>query len=251
MFGKIIYYDKKTIDEYKSIIKGKKQYDVEEVEIANDKGVGIDLKGISADAKAHKKYNATPVESMLYDCDEFEKMLEKRNEDDYFDFTQTDNFDIETVERGCIVKLDAYIEIPDGFDIMQLIEVFKPIIISSMSSDNEIENEALNTIMGTAKAAKVPLIVNIDEHLLCSKLNNENLIADYNDLLDADEEFTILARISSRRTISASKAFYDPLKDYMSLNRAMRKEMDDIGEALQPIKVEKDYRTIDILAIYK
>ena len=42
MFGKIMYYDKTTIDEYKAIIKGQKNLKVEEYEVSNDKGASVD-----------------------------------------------------------------------------------------------------------------------------------------------------------------------------------------------------------------
>ena len=84
MFGKIMYFDKKTIDEYKSIIKGQRQLQVEEYEVSNDKGASVDLKAVSADAKASKKYVARVVDSMLYDCDEFEKMLLSSEKDSSF-----------------------------------------------------------------------------------------------------------------------------------------------------------------------
>ena len=74
MFGKMMYYDKKTVDEYKSIINGQRHFQVKEYEVSNDRGAGIDFKAITADAKASKKYTAKVVESLLYDCDEFEKM---------------------------------------------------------------------------------------------------------------------------------------------------------------------------------
>ena len=49
MFGKIIYYDKKTIDEYKSIINGRKSLEIGECQVANDRGVGFDFRAVSAD----------------------------------------------------------------------------------------------------------------------------------------------------------------------------------------------------------
>ena len=111
MFGKIIYYDKKTIDEYKSIINGRKSLEIGEYQVANDRGVGFDFRAVSADTKATKKYTAKVIESMLYDCAEFEKMLYGR--DDYFDFTQSSEYDMSTIQRGCIIKLDSYLEIPE------------------------------------------------------------------------------------------------------------------------------------------
>ena len=36
MFGNVVYYDKIKIDEYRSVIKGQKNLDVEVYEILND-----------------------------------------------------------------------------------------------------------------------------------------------------------------------------------------------------------------------
>ena len=107
MFGNVVYYDKKKIDEYKSVIKGQKNLEVEEYEVSNDKGVQVDLKAFGADAKASKTYRAKVQESLLYNCDEFEKLLNGR--DDYFDFTQSSGFDLITMSRGVIIKFEGYI----------------------------------------------------------------------------------------------------------------------------------------------
>ena len=58
MFGKIIYYDKKTVAEYKSVISGKPNLEIEEYDVSNDKGINADLKLVSADIKAFKSYKA-------------------------------------------------------------------------------------------------------------------------------------------------------------------------------------------------
>lgn len=109
MFGNVVYYDKKKIDEYKAVIKGQKNLEVEEYEVSNDKGVQVDLKAFGADAKASKTYKAKVQESLLYNCDEFEKLLNGR--DDYFDFTQSSGFDLTTMSRGVIIKFEGYIKI--------------------------------------------------------------------------------------------------------------------------------------------
>ena len=70
--------------EYKSVISGKPNLEIEEYDVSNDKGIIADLKLVSADVKASKSYKAKVQESDLYDCDLFEKMLIGR--DDYFDF---------------------------------------------------------------------------------------------------------------------------------------------------------------------
>jgi hypothetical protein len=250
MFGKIMYYDKKTVDEYKAIIKGQRSVRVDEYEITNDKGASIDLKAISADAKANKKYVAKVVESLLYDCDEFEKMLSDR--DDYFDFTSSNELDMSTVPRGAIIKADAFLEIPESFDIMQVIDRFKPFLIDSIEMDSmeDSRKDVIKVFLEGAKATRIPIICDVDDYLLCAKMYQENLVSEYGELEELDEQVTILARISSGM-VNCSKPFYDPLKDFMTLNRMMRRNMKDRGKELSALTVEKDYRQIDILAIYK
>ena len=119
MFGNVVYYDKKKIDEYKAVIKGQKNLEVAEYEVANDKGIQVDLKAFGADSKASKTYKAKVQESLLYNCDEFEKLLSGR--DDYFDFTQSSGFDLTTMSRGVIIKFEGYIKIPEEFDLTQTI----------------------------------------------------------------------------------------------------------------------------------
>lgn len=251
MFGKIIYYDKKTIDEYKAIINGKKNLEIEAYEVSNDRGAGLDVKAISMDTKATKKYTAKVIESILYDCAEFEGMLCGR--DDYFDFTQSAGFDMGTVQRGCIVKLDAFLEIPEGFDIMKLIDSFKPLVMSSIDTEgmDPSGKEAIKAFLGNAKATKIPLVLDNDEYLLSAKINQDSLISDYEELEELeDEQVTVLARVASG-VIKPEKPYYDPLKDFMSLNRMMRKAIKDRDEELQPLLLEREYRQIDVLAIYR
>jgi len=245
-----MYFDKKTIDEYKALIKGERQLEIEEFEVTNDKGAGIDIKAISADAKSSKKYTAKIVESMLYDCYEFEEMLSGR--DDYFDFTQADGYDLATVQKGSIVKIDTFLEIPDGFDVLQLIERFKPLFMNRLET-NTMESsskEVIKMFFDSAKASRIPIIADTGDGLLCAKINQDYLISEYNEFEDMDEQVTILARISSG-IIKSSKPFYDPLKDFISMNRSMRRSMDDRGEELAALMVDREYRQIDILAIYR
>lgn len=98
MFGNVIYYDKKKIDEYKSVIRGQKDLEVAEYEVSNDKGVQVDLKAFGADAKASKTYKAK-------------------------------------VQESFIIKFDGYVKIPEEFDFTQMIDKFKPMIVASVVDD--------------------------------------------------------------------------------------------------------------------
>lgn len=250
MFGKIIYYDKKTVAEYKSIISGKPNLEIEEYDVSNDKGINADLKIVSADVKATKSYKAKVQESDLYDCDLFEKMLAVR--DDYFDFTISSDYDISTIPNRSIIKMDGYIEIPEDFDMVKLIEVFKPFIMN-MDQFKEMEETskmALQTFLGSANATKIPLVFEGENALFCTKLFQDNMIIPYEELSEIDENVTILARVTSQ-FVSNTKPYYDPLKDFMSLNRMMRKSMGDRGKEFSPIYVDAPYRILEVLAIYR
>ena len=253
MFGKLIYYDKKTISEYKSLITGKKQIEVSEYEVAKGKGIEVDFSAIKADASADKKYTAKISESDLYDCNEFEKILVSREGDDYFDFTESDGYDINTVPKGSVIKIEANISIPENFDLLQLVEKFKPFLMSYVQNDTTDLNErtALDLFLSEANTTRIPVEVDSDNDiLLCTKLPKDNLLVDIQEFTDTDEEVTLLARISSNKK-RADKPFYDPLKDFLSLNRTTRKSMESRDKSMEPITVDEDYRMIDVLAIYR
>lgn len=251
MFGNIIYFDKKKIDEYKAVIKGQKNVEVDEYEVSNDKGLQLGLKGLGADLKASKSYTAKVQESLLYECDEFEKLLDGR--DDYFDFTQSSDYDLSTISRGSIIKIDAYIEVPEAFDYTQTIDKFKPMLLEAMVDGGmeKSEQRTVELFMETSDT-KVPIVVDFNDERMCSKLVSKNMLIKYEDMEEYEElEVTIIARITSGNMVSVRKAFYDPLKDFMTLNRMMRRSMGDRPEGMNEIFADKDYRTIEVLAIYQ
>ncbi len=250
MFGKIIYFDKETIKDYKSIITGQRVLEIEEYDVTNDKGINADLKLVSADAKSTKAYKAKIQESDLYECAEFEKMLAGR--EDYFDFTVSADYDITTVPSRSIVKMDGSLSIPEEFDLLKVIDLVKPWLMNSdeMLDMEETSRMAIQTFLGSAQATKIPLIFECEGSLLCTKLLQNNLLIDYEELTELEDDVTILARITSN-VVAKNKAFYDPLKDFIKLNRMMRKSLGERDEGLKPILVDSEYRVIEILAMYR
>ena len=78
---------------------------------------------------------------------------------------------------------------------------------------------------------------------------SNNMLVKYEDMEEYEElEVTIIARLTSGNMVNSKKAFYDPLKDFMTLNRVMRRS---ISDGLYEIYADRDYRTIEILAIYQ
>ena len=251
MFGKILYYDKKTVDEYKALITGKNQVEVEEYSVSNGMGVGVDGKVFTADKNENKSYIARVKNSYLLECNEFEKMLNDR--DDYYDFTEQ-NFDLWTVQTRSIIKINGYIEIPEAFDLFQLIDKFKPFAMNELNT-KQMENKSMEMMAQLLDEntvnKKIPMVVDSNnELLLCSKINGNNLLSSYEEFDDyLYDEVTILARVASG-VVAESKAFYDPLRDFIPLNRSMRRSANRSQE-LEPICVDGKYRLIDILGIYQ
>lgn len=251
MFGNVVYYDKKKIDEYRAVVKGQRNLQIDEYEVSNDKGIQIDLKALGADAKANKTYKAKVQESLLYNCDEFEKLLIGR--DDFFDFTQSDDYDLTTMNRGTIIKFDGYIKVPEEFDYTQTIDRFKALLVASLVSDSMDKSEqvALKAFFETTDT-KIPVLIDLNDQLMCSKLISNNMLVKYEDMEEYEElEVTVIARVISSGMVRAQKAFYDPLKDFMTLNRVMRRSIEGRTDGLHEIYADKDYRTIEVLAIYQ
>ena len=250
MFGKVIYYDKSAVSDYKTIISGKPNLEISEYSISNGKGINADLKVIGADAKSTKSYTAKIQESNMYDCAEFEKKLSGR--DDFCDFTISGDYDILRVSSRSIIKADGIIEIPEEFDMVKLMEAFMPLLMKADQYKNLEDNgrAVLEAFLGNAQATKIPVVFELDDKILCGKLFQQNLLIDYEELSEIDGEVTVLARVVTS-LVDKSKPYYDPLKDFMKMNRMMRRSIDNKDNKFKPIYADSDYRMIEVLAIYQ
>ena len=221
------------------------------MDIVNDKGANITLPAVGGNIKASKSYEATIEESILFDCREFEKLLVGR--DDYFDFTENVGLDIATLGRGHIIKFDSTIKVPEEFDLTQTIAQFKPYLISSISKDMDSDEGAAFSAFFESANPKIPIIAECDDVVLSAKIDSKFLMVDYAQMEEYESlEVSILARVISTNIVSASKAIYDPLKDFISLNRAIRRSLtDNRPDGLKELFNDEDYKVIEILAIYQ
>ena len=247
----MIYYDAPRVSDFGAIIKGSKNIKIEKMDIVNDKGANITLPAVGGNIKASKSYEATIEESILFDCREFEKLLVGR--DDYFDFTENVGLDIATLGRGHIIKFDSTIKVPEEFDLTQTIAQFKPYLISSISKDMDSDEGAAFSAFFESANPKIPIIAECDDVVLSAKIDSKFLMVDYAQMEEYESlEVSILARVISTNIVSASKAIYDPLKDFISLNRAIRRSLtDNRPDGLKELFNDEDYKVIEILAIYQ
>lgn len=243
MFGKVIYFDEIKINEYKSALLGKNSVKINQIEVSDDKGIGVNIPIANGSIKANKSYTAEIQNSLLLACNEFESVLSEKQVD-YSDFTISEQYDISTTPRGYIIKFNGILEIPEGFDISETLHKYKRFLLD--------ESEEFSAII-EGKSPSIPLLVELDNNLLCSKIDIEKLNIDYVELEDYENiEVTILARMVSSNKISKKKAIYDPLKDYITLNRQIRREFaNDRPEELAEIFVDEDYYMVEVIAMYQ
>jgi len=252
MFGKVIYIDKKKLNEYIAMSTGKNVAVIASMQVTNDKEVGVDIPVLSAGMKGSKSYEATIVESFLYDISKFEKTL--NNRDDFFDFTTScDKFDLNTINRGSIIKFDSNIFVPAEFDMTDLIGQFKSMLTEDMISGmSKQESEAFSSFFAIHNP-KIPILSEASNYLLSSLIDSESLQITYTELEDYELlEVTFLARIITNSVINKSKPIFDPLKDFMSMNRTVRRQfLGDRPEGIKEIFADFDYKKIEVIAIYQ
>lgn len=252
MFGKVLYFDDKKFNDCFAIAAGNKITSVEHMQISNDKGIGLDIPYVSAGLKGTKSYEASIKESTLFDIDNFEKKLQGR--DDFFDFTLYDaEYDLETIRRGSIIKFDGYISVPIEFDMTHLIGQFKPMLTQEITTNMlKSESEAFNNFFNICNP-KIPLVSQLEETVFVSLIESDRLLVKYPELEEYESiEVTILARIMASSNINKNKEIFDPLKDFISMNRATRREfVTDRPDGMKIIFCDTDYKKVEIIAIYQ
>lgn len=232
MFGNLIYYDKKKIDQYSALMTGKIRENNENTKKIADESI-----------------------QYLFECEQFERLLQQR--EDYFDFVGLNqDMSIKDVRIASIVRVTGEIFVPEKFDLVNFIEEYKPLIVSGMQFQDEDEKKLINEVLSNSKI-KIPIFCELDAEcdywLGIGKVSKDNLLVDYNELEDLEgKELTIIAKIDSRKYYKDKPLqVFDIYKDFLGLNRALRKEIAvKKDNEFESIEVEEDYLGLELLAIY-
>ena len=233
MFGNLIYYNKKKIDQYSTLITGR----------------NVERKEDKADTLANQ------VSDYLLECSEFEKILQQR--EDYIDFVDgKQDITITEVKMSSIIRVTGEIYVPEQFDMIHLIEEYKPQILSGIECKDDGERELLNHVFSNSKM-RIPIFCELgsecDYWLGIGKVSPENMLIEYNELEDYEGvELTIIAKIESRIFFKDKPLpVFDIYKDFLGLNRALRKQItQDRSDEFASIDIEEDYLGLELLAIY-
>lgn len=173
MFGDLIYYNKNMIEQYSALISGESIGVNDSEKIINNKKVNY-----------------------LLECSEFEKLLQQR--DDYFDYVDTDqDVLIKDVRISSIIRVTGEIYVPEQFDIIQLIDEYKPQLLSELDYKDKEEQELWNSILKNTKM-RIPIYCELGEScdywLGIGKAIPDNLLIEYNELEDYEgKEVTIIS----------------------------------------------------------
>lgn len=238
IFSRILYFDEKKITEYMSRLSKESVLEIKNVEISTEKDIGLKIYGFGGNYNGSTKYIGKYKTSILDKYNKFEELLINNNF--YFDFIENPDLDITTVGRSSIIKFDGYINIPEKFDLLETFD----------KKRDSVDFQGMEVFILPSEKIKIPLITELNELTLCAKLISGNLLEEYSELQELeDSNVTILARVSTNLK-RKDKEIYDPLKDYINLNRKTRK-VTIRNEILENIYSENDYREIEILAIYQ
>ncbi|MBM7587935.1 hypothetical protein JOC86_004510 [Bacillus pakistanensis] len=255
MFKNLIYFDSTKVAEYGAVLEGKKHVAIKNVKVNSGKSLNAKVPVVSGGINKSNEMEGEIVDNLILDCNEFEELLVSKSKDNYFDFLENE-CDAETIPRTSIVRFEGGFSIPSEFDMMDLINKFKPMLTSSMNLQNAQEEEIFNKLF-SKESTKIPAFFecsNFEERVGFSKLNSNNLCYELEHLEDfEDEEVTIIAKVLSRKDITDKPiVVFDIMKDLFSLSRGIRRQMGDNEiDGIPNIKSDENIIILEVLTIYQ
>lgn len=252
MFRTFIYVDKEKLYSY---MRQTGVVSLSEPKSGASKGqVSATIPFANLAGSYEKRIDVEYVKDLGVDFDHFECALAKRLGDDYFDFVMSSNYDINTVPSMSILRFNSPFSIPEKFDIINVTEQLRPILLETLGADIEKkqDKELLEYYLGNA-SADIPIIMDLEDIRVSANLHTSNLLERYTELEEYEEQNVhVLCKVIGRRTTDTVQIF-DPLKDFIHLNRAMRrsKGFNDDNKAFDKISIEGPVLKVEVIAMYK
>lgn len=249
MFRSFIYLDQEKMYSYLRQIDADYANQPAEVSKKKTKGgsLGTNFLGVNAGTKIEEKREVT--KDVIKDYDRFEKKLEELAGSEYFDLVLED-YDINTVPRMSIIRVNGSFEIPEQFDMFSVAQKFMPLITSQIETSSDNERELMEAFLGKA-SAEIPIVMEDEELTIASKLSMGSLEEDYAELEEYNEqEVYILCKVVGKMQKEKVEIF-NPLKDFIKLPRAVRRGMDSSSQGMEPILVDGPVLKVEVIAMYK
>lgn len=246
-FRTFLYLDSEKVDEYLSIINTPTRQTATRRSVKGTVNVG--LAKVETEIESDLAGSPETNPALLYDA--FELALQERDKDDFFDCTSND-VDISTLPQMSIARCEGNIEIPKNFDMLAMISEYLPYLsllgLEPLNGDPATNEFALSFFKNTN--ADIPILIRGNDILVASKLKSNSFVdANYQTLEDfEDEDLFVLFKVHSI-TKKDSTVIFDPAKDFLKLNRSLRRSMKDT-DGLEPITVNEPVLKAEIIAIY-
>lgn len=251
MFRSFIYLDEEKVNSYKSILENSLSSSTKSISRTKRKSVGVGTKDtINAQYSDEKTYIEEIKEDYSFAYNEFEELLIKHESEDFFDFViNGDTYDLSTLPSMSIIKIKGYMEIPESFDMLNVIEQFKPYLLSSL--DDEENGDIIKKVFDNT-SADIPVLIDSGGILISGKLNTNYLKEEYTSLEDYEEQEVVFLCKVEGMVNREQVTIFNPARDFIKLNRAMRRAANfESDETLVPIMVDGPILKVEIIAVYK
>lgn len=252
MFRSFIYLDEDKLYTYLRQIKGKNPVQPKSINQKKSTALSATIKNVGMNAAFETDISGEFEKDVSFDYDHFELELAQLDGEDYFDCVLNAEYDLTTVPAMKIIRICSGFEIPEAFDAVNLIDRFMPMLLGQIETKSVGEQEAMEGILGKA-SADIPFIIECDDVTISGKLNSKHLHEEYASLEDyADQDVYMLCKVVGMVRKDTVEIF-DPLKDFIRLPRAMRRQMTTSGNSvgLDKISVEGPVLKVEVIAIYK
>lgn len=246
-FRSFLYLNTQKVTEYLSQIQSDLKPASSKKSISASVNLLVAKFRAEAQSTQQKQENDSPA--ILYD--KFANALQGLTNVEYFDCMNSD-VDMGTLPPKSIALCEGSIEIPESFDTLATVSKYLPFLEKSGAiklDGDETSNEFALSVLEQVNA-DIPIIVDEGDIRVSSKLNT-SLFAEgnYQTLEDAeDESFSILFRVISI-TNKDTVEIFNPVKDFLKLNRTIRRNMKPI-EGLEPIITKGPVINAETIAIY-
>ncbi len=252
MFRSFIYLDTDKLYTYKRQIDGKNTAQPKSISKRKTAGFSATVNGFGMNGATETSIDGEFEKDVSFDYDQFELDLSRLDGEDYFDCVLNNEYDLTTIPAMKLLRICSNFEIPEAFDMVNLIDRFMPMLMGQIETKSTGEQEALEGILGKA-SADIPFVVECDDVTISGKLNAKYLYEEYANLEDyAEQDVYMLCKVvglARRDTVE----IFDPLKDFIRLPRTMRRQMttDDDSVGFNKITVEGPVLKVEVIAIYK
>ncbi len=252
MFRSFVYLDTDKLYSYKRQIEGTNNILPKTASQKKAKSLSAGTERLEVNMETETNITGEFERDVTFDYDRFELALERLDGEDYFDCVLNNDYDPETVPPMKILRVSAGFSVPEEFDIVNLADRFMPMLIKQVETKSTNEKEALQNFLSDA-SADIPILIDYEDITISGKLNAKYLLEEYSTLEDyAEQDVYLLCKVVGV-VRKDSVEIFDPLKDFIRLPRAMRRQLDSkaVTSGLEKIKTQGPVLKVEIIAIYK